>query len=206
LKRAGADIIHIDLTLQSLWVPCYYLVACAEASSNLSRYDGLRFGYRAPHADNSSIRELITLSRSQGFGAEVKRRILLGTHILSSGYFESHYLHALKMRRLIQEELLQNLSQVDLIMGPTTPSVAFPLGEKNSNPTQNYLADVFTVAANLAGLPAISIPAGFDGHLPIGLQCMAKPFNEALLFQVAHQYQTLTNWHLKTPFNQAQSI
>lgn len=196
-KNLGAKIIDIDLKLQEYWVPCYYVIACAEASSNLSRYDGIRFGHRSNKA--SSLNELITQSRTEGFGAEVKRRILTGTHVLSAGYFDAYYLQAQKIRRLVQEELLKTLKQVDVILGPTTPSCAFKLGEKNSDPVQNYLADVFTVAANLAGLPALSIPAGFKQNLPIGLQLMGSHFSEALLLKIAHQYQQNTNWHLATP-------
>jgi len=196
-KSLGAEIIEIDLKLQALWVPCYYVVACAEASSNLSRYDGLRFGHRSSKAN--SLLELITQSRTEGFGAEVKRRILTGTHVLSSGYFDAYYLQAQKIRRLIQEELLNTLKQVDVILGPTTPTCAFKIGENNADPIQNYLADVFTVAANLAGLPAMSIPAGFKQDLPIGLQLMGQHFSETKLLNVAHQYQQNTNWHLATP-------
>lgn len=197
LERAGAIIVNIELPLQNLWVPCYYVIACAEASSNLSRYDGLRFGYRSQK--NLSLKALITASRSEGFGAEVKRRILTGTHVLSSGYYDACYLQALKIRRLIQEELLARLNQVDVILGPTTPTPAFRIGEPVSDPVQRYLADVFTVAANLAGLPAVSIPAGFSEGLPLGLQLMGKPFSEARLLNVAHQYQQLTDWHKARP-------
>jgi aspartyl-tRNA(Asn)/glutamyl-tRNA(Gln) amidotransferase subunit A len=196
-EQAGAHIIPTDLPLQPLWVPCYYVIACAEASSNLSRYDGLRFGYQSQ--DKRSIQSFITSSRSEGFGEEVKRRILTGTHVLSAGYFDAYYVQALKIRRLIQNELKECLSQVDVIIGPTTPTTAFKLGEKNRDPVQSYLADVFTVAANLAGLPALSIPAGFDGHLPIGMQMMGNPFSEAKLLNLAHQYQQMTNWHTAKP-------
>lgn len=190
----GAQVIEMDLTHQPLWVPCYYVIACAEASSNLSRYDGIRFGYRSPK--NSTLKELITASRTEGFGTEVKRRILTGTYVLSSGYFDDYYLQALKIRRLIKEELLRALDTVDVIIGPTTPTTAFKLGEKVSDPVQNYLADVFTVAVNLAGLPAISIPAGFSEGLPVGMQVIGKHFAEATLLNVAHQYQQMTHWHL----------
>ncbi|KTD51693.1 aspartyl/glutamyl-tRNA amidotransferase subunit A [Legionella quinlivanii] len=197
LEEAGAVIVEMDLALQSLWVPCYYLIACAEASSNLSRYDGIRFGYRSAKAGD--IRELISASRSEGFGLEVKRRILTGTYALSSGYFDAYYLKALKIRRLIQQELLTQFSKVDIILGPTTPTPAFQLGEVQSDPVQNYLADIFTVASNLAGIPAISIPAGQIKGLPVGMQLMAKHFNEALLLNVAHQFQLLTDWHQRRP-------
>ncbi|WP_133134256.1 Asp-tRNA(Asn)/Glu-tRNA(Gln) amidotransferase subunit GatA [Legionella santicrucis] len=193
----GAEIIELDLQLQPLWVPCYYVVACAEASSNLSRYDGLRFGYHSNKA--TSLTDLIRNTRSEGFGIEVKRRILTGTHVLSSGYFDAYYLQAQKIRRLIQEELVTTLKTVDVILGPTTPTCAFKIGEKIADPIKNYLADVFTVAANLAGLPAISIPAGFAQGLPIGLQLMGKHFSEHRLLQVAHHYQQQTNWHLASP-------
>ncbi|MGL6030326.1 MAG: amidase family protein, partial [Legionella sp.] len=172
-------------------------IACAEASSNLSRYDGLRFG----HSSNNkgSLTELITASRSEGFGAEVQRRILTGTHVLSSGYFDAYYLQAQRIRRLIQQELLLSFNNVDIILGPTTPTTAFKIGEHSTDPIQNYLADVFTVAANLAGLPAMSIPAGFSRGLPIGLQLIGQHFDEARLLRIAHHYQQHTNWHLATP-------
>lgn len=192
-KELGAEIIEMDLTLQPLWVPCYYVIACAEASSNLSRYDGLRFGHRSSKASN--LNELITNSRSEGFGAEVQRRILTGTHVLSAGYFDAYYLQAQKIRRLIQQELSSSLGKVDFILGPTTPTTAFKIGEKIADPIQNYLADVFTVAANLAGLPALSIPAGFDNQLPVGMQLMGKHFSEGRLLQLAHHYQQHTSWH-----------
>lgn len=196
-KNMGAQIIELDLQLQALWVPCYYVIACAEASSNLSRYDGVRFGHRSTKA--STLNELITQSRSEGFGAEVQRRILTGTHVLSAGYFDAYYLQAQKIRRLIQEELLNTFKKVDFILGPTTPTTAFKSGEKNTDPTQSYLADVFTVAANLAGIPALSIPAGFDQGLPIGMQLMGTHFSEQQLLQLAHHYQQQTSWHLSGP-------
>lgn len=190
----GAEIIHLDLTLQPLWVPCYYVIACAEASSNLSRYDGIRYGHRSAKA--STLEELIRCSRTEGFGSEVQRRILTGTHVLSAGYFDAYYLQAQKIRRLIQDELLTALKTVDVIIGPTTPTTAFKLGTKIADPTQSYLADVFTVAANLAGLPAMSLPAGFAQGLPIGMQLMSKPFSECRVLQIAHHYQQHTDWHL----------
>jgi aspartyl-tRNA(Asn)/glutamyl-tRNA(Gln) amidotransferase subunit A len=196
-EQAGASIVELDLTMQSLWVPCYYVIACAEASSNLSRYDGIRFGHRTAHAD--TLQELIKRSRSEGFGVEVKRRILTGTHLLSSGYFDAYYLQAQKIRRLIQEEFQRVLSQVDIILGPTTPSCAFKLGEKITDPTQRYLADIFTVAANLAGLPALSIPAGFSSGMPIGMQLISSHFNESILLNTADHYQQCTKWHQTRP-------
>ncbi len=196
-ESLGAEIVEMELKLQPLWVPCYYVIACAEASSNLSRYDGLRFGHRSAKAAN--LTELITCSRSEGFGIEVKRRILTGTHVLSAGYFDAYYLQAQKIRRLIQEELTAKLNSVDVILGPTTPTAAFKLGEKIADPIQNYLADVFTVAANLAGLPALSIPTGYDNKLPIGLQLMGRHFSESRLLNIAHHYQLHTSWHLASP-------
>lgn len=196
-ESLGAEIVEMELKLQPLWVPCYYVIACAEASSNLSRYDGLRFGHRSSKASN--LTELITSSRSEGFGIEVKRRILTGTHVLSAGYYDAYYLQAQKIRRLIQEELTSTLNSVDVILGPTTPTTAFKLGEKIDDPIQNYLADVFTVAANLAGLPALSIPAGTDNNLPVGLQLMGKHFSESRLLNIAHHYQLNTSWHLASP-------
>ncbi|KTD59045.1 Asp-tRNA(Asn)/Glu-tRNA(Gln) amidotransferase subunit GatA [Legionella shakespearei] len=196
-RDLGAEIVEMDLKLQPLWVPCYYVIACAEASSNLSRYDGLRFGHRSSKA--SSLNELIINSRSEGFGAEVQRRILTGTHVLSAGYFDAYYVQAQKIRRLIQQELSNSLGKVDFILGPTTPTTAFKIGEKIADPIQNYLADVFTVAANLAGLPALSIPAGFDKQLPVGMQLMGKHFSEGRLLQLAHHYQQHTSWHKSRP-------
>ncbi|MBA2652486.1 MAG: Asp-tRNA(Asn)/Glu-tRNA(Gln) amidotransferase subunit GatA [Tatlockia sp.] len=192
-EQGGATIIELDLSLQPLWVPCYYVIAGAEASSNLSRFDGVRFGFHSEIGD--SFREQVTNTRTEGFGMEVKRRIFTGTHVLSSGYFDDYFLQALKIRRLIQQELQHCLTQVDLIIGPTTPTCAFKLGEKIADPVQNYLADVFTVAANLAGLPAMSIPAGFSKGLPIGMQLISKHFQESLLLQCASYFQQSTNWH-----------
>jgi aspartyl-tRNA(Asn)/glutamyl-tRNA(Gln) amidotransferase subunit A len=192
-QQGGATIVELNLSLQPLWVPCYYVIAGAEASSNLSRYDGVRFGYRSEKGN--TLRELITNTRTEGFGIEVKRRIFTGTHVLSSGYFDDYFLQALKIRRLIQNEFQDCLNQVDLILGPTTPTCAFKLGEKITDPVQTYLADVFTVAANLAGLPAISIPAGFSQGLPIGMQLISRHFAEAELLKSAYYFQQATNWH-----------
>ena len=193
LTSLGATVVDIELKRQPLWVPCYYVIACAEASSNLARYDGVRFGHRSTQAN--SLHELMTRSRTEGFGMEVKRRILTGTHVLSAGYFDAYYLQAQKIRRLIQEELVTAFKKVDVILGPTTATCAFKLGETRSDPIQNYLSDVFTVAANLAGLPALSIPVGFNNGLPIGLQLMGAHFSEDRLLRIAHQYQQNTQWH-----------
>lgn len=195
-EQEGAEIVELNLTLESLWVPCYYVIACAEASSNLSRYDGIRFGHRSKKAD--TVHDMIKHSRNEGFGLEVKRRILTGVHVLSTGYFDAYYLQALKIRRLIQNELLESLKTVDVILGPTAPTCAFKQ-KKHSDPVQNYLADVFTVAANLAGLPAISIPAGFSQGLPVGLQLTGRFFSEDQLLNIAHQYQQRTHWHQVHP-------
>ena len=198
-KSLGAEVVEMELKLQPLWVPCYYVIACAEASSNLSRYDGLRFGHRSSKA--ATLTQLITSSRSEGFGPEVARRILTGTHVLSAGYFDAYYLQAQKIRRLIHNELTTALNSVDLILGPTTPTCAFKLGRKTTDPVQNYLADVFTVAANLVGLPALSIPVGFHNGLPIGLQLMGNHFSDASLLHTAYHYQQQTYWHLASPNN-----
>lgn len=196
-EKAGAEIIPVNVALHNFWTPCYYVIASAEASSNLERYDGVRFGHRSKHAEN--LQELISNSRSEGFGIEVKRRILTGTYVLSSGYYDAYYLQAQKIRRMISEELRDILNRVDVIIGPTTPTCAFKIGEKITNPTERYLADIFTVAANLAGLPAASIPAGFNAGLPIGMQLIGNHFSEARILQLAHFYQQQTDWHLRTP-------
>jgi aspartyl-tRNA(Asn)/glutamyl-tRNA(Gln) amidotransferase subunit A len=197
-ENSGAEIVELDLNLHPQWIPCYYMIACAEASSNLSRYDGIRYGHRSTQAD--TLRELITHSREEGFGREVKRRILTGTHLLSAGYYDAYYVQAQKIRRLIRDELINALKTVDVILGPTTPTCAFKLNETTVNPAQRYLADVFTVGANLAGLPAISIPGGFSkAGLPIGIQLLGAHFDEARLLQIAHHYQLQTNWHLMKP-------
>lgn len=196
-KQAGAKIKPISLTLQPHWVPCYYVLTSAEASSNLSRFDGVRFGHRA--SDINTLQQLITRSRSEGFGLEVKRRILTGTYVLSAGYFDAYFNQALKVRRLIRDELIQAFEQVDVIAGPTSPTLPFEIGKQDDDPVNTYLADVFTVAANLAGLPAISIPVGFSEGLPVGMQLMGRPLEEATLLQVAHQYQLRTDWHQQQP-------
>lgn len=197
MERMGATLIDVDIKHIPLWIPCYYVIACAEASSNLSRYDGVRFGHRSETA--SSIHELITHSRSEGFGEEVKRRILLGTHVLSSGFYDAIYLQALKVRRMIQRELIELFQQVDVILGPTTPSVAPLLGETLRDPVHSYMSDIFTVAANLGGFPAVSIPCGQSQGLPVGVQLMGHHFSESSLLGLAHQYQQHTDWHKAKP-------
>jgi aspartyl-tRNA(Asn)/glutamyl-tRNA(Gln) amidotransferase subunit A len=194
----GAEIIDIDLEMMHYWLPCYHVLASAEASSNLAKYDGVRFGYRAE--DCSTLHELITKSRSEGFGMEVKKRILTGTYVLSSDFIDDYYVHAQKVRRLIADELTSKLAQVDMILGPTTPSSAFKIGAAKEKSPQCKIADIFTVPANLAGLPAIAFPSGFNKNgLPMGIQLIGNYFSESHLFQVAHAYQKCTDWHNKAP-------
>lgn len=194
---AGAQIIEVELKYLHLWVPCYYLIACAEASTNLARYDGLRFGLQVQ--DTETVHDMVMHSRSLGFGSEVKRRILAGTHALTAQNFSASYLQALKIRRLIQQELLAIFTQADLLIGPTTPTPAPRLGLAMSNNSTTYDSDIFTVGANLAGIPAISIPVGFHRQLPLGMQIMASHFAEAKLLNAAHQYQKMTDWHKYAP-------
>jgi aspartyl-tRNA(Asn)/glutamyl-tRNA(Gln) amidotransferase subunit A len=194
----GASTVRLRLPLTKLAVPVYYVIAPAEASSNLSRFDGVRYGHRAEAY--SDLLDMYCRSRAEGFGAEVKRRILVGTYVLSHGYYDAYYLQAQKVRRLIARELEQAFAQVDLILGPTAPTTAFALDEKSTDPVQMYLGDIFTIPAPLAGLPALSIPCGFDAAgLPVGLQLMGKAFSEALLLGAAHRYQQDTDWHLRVP-------
>ena len=196
-RKLGATIIDISLPNTHLSVPAYYVVAPAECSSNLSRFDGVRFGYRA--SDPRDLEDLYTRSRGEGFGDEVKRRILIGTYALSAGYYDAYYLQAQKVRRLIRDDFLKAFEQVDVIMGPTTPSVAFKLGAKADDPVSMYLSDIYTIAVNLAGLPAMSIPAGFSDDLPVGLHIAGNHFAEAKLLNVAHRYQQVTDWHTRSP-------
>jgi aspartyl-tRNA(Asn)/glutamyl-tRNA(Gln) amidotransferase subunit A len=197
-EKLGAQRVVISLPNTGLSVPAYYVIAPAEASSNLSRFDGVRYGYRAP--EYADLAGMYAKSRAQGFGAEVKRRILIGTYVLSHGYYDAYYLKAQKIRRLIAQDFAEAYKQCDLIMGPTSPSVAFALGAKASDPVQMYLIDIYTVAANLAGLPAMSIPCGFgEGGMPVGLQLAGNYFAEARMLHAAHQYQLATDWHLRQP-------
>jgi aspartyl-tRNA(Asn)/glutamyl-tRNA(Gln) amidotransferase subunit A len=196
-EKAGAKIIEIDLTRTEISIPAYYVVAPAEASSNLSRYDGVRFGYRCDHPQN--LLDLYSRSRGEGFGNEVKRRIMVGTYVLSAGYYDAYYLKAQKIRRLIHDEFQKAFKTVDVIIGPTTPAPAFALNELINDPIKMYLSDIFTVSVNLAGLPAISIPAGFSSGLPIGLQIIGNYFSESKLLNVAHQFQMMTDWHKQIP-------
>lgn len=197
LKGQGVHFKEISLPSSPLSVAVYYVVAPAECSSNLSRYDGVRFGYRC---DNPvDLNDLYTRSRSEGFGAEVKRRIMIGTYVLSAGFYDAYYVKAQKVRRLIQNEFMAAFEGVDCILGPTTPNPAFGLGTKISNPIDMVLSDLYTISANLAGLPALSMPAGFIDGLPVGAQLMGPHFSEARLLNIAHQYQQVTNWHKRLP-------
>ena len=196
-RRLGAQLKEISLPNTSLAVPTYYVIAPAECSSNLSRFDGVRFGYRCENPRD--LEDLYKRSRGEGFGAEVKRRIMIGTYALSAGYYDAYYLKAQQVRHLIREDFVDAFKEVDVILGPTSPSVAFNLGEKSSDPVAMYLSDIYTIAVNLAGLPGISIPAGFSGKRPIGLQLIGNYFGEARLLNVAHRYQQVTDWHLQVP-------
>ena len=198
LQRQGAIPVEISLPNVKLSVPVYYVIAPAEASSNLSRFDGVRYGHRSEAY--TDLLDLYCKSRAEGFGAEVKRRILIGTYVLSHGYYDAYYLQALKVRRLIAEDHTRAFREVDVILGATAPSTAFRLGDKTDDPVQMYLNDIFTIAAPLAGLPAMSIPCGFgaDG-LPVGLHLVGNYFEEARLLNVAHQFQSATDWHQRAP-------
>lgn len=198
-KKLGATIIEITLPHTHLSVPAYYVIAPAECSSNLARYDGIRFGYRAENPKD--LEDLYKRTRGEGFGAEVKRRIMIGTYALSAGYYDAYYLKAQKIRRLISQDFTEAFKKVDIILGPTTPTPAFKMGEKTGDPISMYLSDIYTIAVNLAGLPGISIPGGFINNLPIGMQLIGNYFNESKLLNVAHQYQQQTDWHLQTPKN-----
>lgn len=196
-EKLGATLHEITLPNSPLSIPAYYVVAPAECSSNLARYDGVRFGYRCQ--DPIDLQDLYNRSRSEGFGNEVKRRIMIGTYALSSGYYDAYYLKAQQIRGLIRNDFIEAFKNVDVIMGPTSPTPAFKLGEKTDDPVSMYLNDIYTIAVNLAGLPGMSIPAGFVKGLPIGLQLIGNYFEEARLLNVAHQYQTASDWHTKTP-------
>jgi aspartyl-tRNA(Asn)/glutamyl-tRNA(Gln) amidotransferase subunit A len=197
-KKLGATVVDISLPNSRLSIPVYYVLAPAEASSNLSRFDGVRYGYRAP--DYSDLTDMYEKTRAQGFGEEVKRRIMIGTYVLSHGYYDAYYLQAQKIRRLIAQDFVEAFKQCDVIMGPTSPSTAFKLGEKGDDPVQMYLSDIYTIAVNLAGLPGMSIPCGFgDNNMPVGLQIIGNYFDEAHMLNVAHQYQLATDWHSRAP-------
>ena len=197
LKALGATVKEISLPNTQHAIPSYYVIAPAEASSNLSRFDGVRFGYRC--ADPVDLTDLYKRSRAEGFGDEVKRRIMVGTYALSAGYYDAYYLKAQRIRRLIKNDFVSAFEEVDLILGPTTPNLAWKLGEKNADPVSAYLEDIYTITANLAGIPGLSMPAGFIDGLPVGVQLLAPYFQEGRLLNVAHQYQQVTDWHLRAP-------
>jgi aspartyl-tRNA(Asn)/glutamyl-tRNA(Gln) amidotransferase subunit A len=200
LRDRGAEIVDVVLPHAKYAIPIYYLIATAEASSNLARYDGVRYAYRAALGKDATLQEMYDRTRDEGFGAEVKRRIMLGTYVLSAGYYDAYYLKAQQVRTLVRRDYEQAFTRVDVVTMPTTPTPAFKLGEKTSDPLQMYLADIFTVSANLSGLPAISVPCGFSSTcLPIGLQLTGRPFDEATLLRAADVYQRGTDWHLRRP-------
>jgi len=196
-RKLGAEIIDISMPNLKLAIPAYYVIAPAECSANLSRFDGVRYGYRCENPKD--LTDLYTRSRGEGFGKEVKRRILMGTYALSTGYYDAYYLKAQKIRRLISDDFKNALAKVDVIMGPVTPTTAFGIGEKMDDPIEMYLSDIYTIAINLAGVPAMSIPAGFVAGMPVGLQLIGSYFSEDRLLNIAHQYQQVTDWHQQTP-------
>jgi aspartyl-tRNA(Asn)/glutamyl-tRNA(Gln) amidotransferase subunit A len=197
LEKLGATVKEVSLPNSKLSIPAYYVVAPAECSSNLARFDGVRFGYRCE--DPQDLSDLYCRSRGEGFGREVKRRIMIGTYVLSAGYYDAYYLKAQKIRRLISDEFQQVLSDVDVIIGPTAPGPAFRINELLDDPITMYLSDIYTVSVNLAGLPAISIPAGMLGGLPVGMQIIGNYFAESQLLNIAHQFQEATHWHQLVP-------
>jgi len=198
LEKLGAKRVPIELPNSGLSVPAYYVIAPAEASSNLSRFDGVRYGYRAK--DYADLGDMYRRTRAEGFGAEVRRRILIGTYVLSHGYYDAYYLKAQKIRRLIANDFVEAFKRCDVVVGPTSPTVAFKLGAKTADPVQMYLNDIYTIPANLAGLSAASIPCGFGaGGLPVGLHLVGNYFAEAKLLNLAHQYQKATDWHRREP-------
>jgi aspartyl-tRNA(Asn)/glutamyl-tRNA(Gln) amidotransferase subunit A len=196
-SKLGAKVKEVSLPSLPLSVPTYYVVAPAECSSNLARFDGVRFGHRCENPQD--LADLYKRSRAEGFGAEVKRRIMTGTYVLSAGYYDAYYLKAQKVRALITDDFRRAFGEVDLLLGPTAPTPAFGLGDKTADPITMYLNDIYTIGANLAGLPAVSVPCGFAGKLPVGVQLIGPHFGEAKLLAAAHRYQQETDWHLKSP-------
>jgi len=196
-KKQGAEVVEVSLPNSGLAVSTYYVVAPAEASSNLARYDGVRFGHRC--SEPTDLIDLYKRSRGEGFGAEVKRRIMIGTYVLSAGYSAAYYLKAQQLRQLISQDFISAFEKVDVIMGPATPTAAFNIGEKVDDPVTMYLSDIYTIAVNLAGLPGMSIPAGFANNRPVGLQLIGNYFDEARLLNIAHRYQQATDWHTQCP-------
>jgi aspartyl-tRNA(Asn)/glutamyl-tRNA(Gln) amidotransferase subunit A len=199
LRAAGAAVVDIDLPHARFAIPVYYLVCTAEASSNLARYDGVKYGYRSPAAKDAGLKTMYSKTRDEGFGPEVKRRIMLGTYVLSAGYYDAFYLKALQVRTLLRRDYERAFESVDVVAMPTSPTPPFRLGEKTADPLQMYLADIFTVSANLAGLPGISVPCGFAGGLPLGFQLIGKMFEEATILRAADAYERATNWHATGP-------
>lgn len=202
-KDLGASVEEISLPHTDYAVSVYYIVATAEASSNLARFDGVQYGYRTKNleqGEEDSLVKMYSRTRAEGFGAEAKRRIILGTYVLSSGYYDAYYLRALKVRALIKKDFEEAFKECDCIITPTSPTAAFKLEEKLENPLSMYLSDIYTISANLAGIPAMSIPCGFtQENLPIGLQILAKPFDEESIFRLAYTYEQNNNWHLIKP-------
>ncbi len=196
-EKQGAAIIELSLPRTQLSIPAYYVIAPAEASSNLSRFDGVRYGHRAVEYNN--LGDMIAKSRSEGFGAEVKRRILVGAYVLSHGYYDAYYLQAQKVRRLIALDFQDAFTKCDFIMGPVAPTTAWKMGEKSADPVAMYLEDIFTLGVSLAGLPGMSVPCGFAGDMPVGLQIIGNYFDEGRMLATAHQYQCITDWHKRTP-------
>jgi aspartyl-tRNA(Asn)/glutamyl-tRNA(Gln) amidotransferase subunit A len=196
-RAMGAELIDIELPNSGLSVPAYYVVAPAECSANLSRFDGVRYGYRCE--DPKDLNDLYTRSRGEAFGTEVQRRIMVGAYALSSGYYDAYYLKAQQIRQLISDDFKKAYEKVDVIMAPVTPETAFNIGEKSDDPISMYLSDIFTIAVNLAGIPAMSIPVGFANEMPVGMQIMGNYFEEARLLNVAHRYQQVTDWHTQLP-------
>ncbi|MFI5443915.1 Asp-tRNA(Asn)/Glu-tRNA(Gln) amidotransferase subunit GatA [Polaromonas sp. UC242_47] len=197
-EKLGATLVDVNLPLTELSIPVYYVIAPAEASSNLSRFDGVRYGHRA--ANYTDLNDMYKKSRSEGFGDEVTRRIMIGTYVLSHGYYDAYYLKAQKIRRLIAEDFQKAFAQCDIIAGPVSPTVAWKIGEKSDDPVANYLADIYTLSSSLAGLPGMSVPAGFGEHnMPVGLQLIGNYFKEAQLLGAAHQFQLATDWHQRKP-------
>jgi aspartyl-tRNA(Asn)/glutamyl-tRNA(Gln) amidotransferase subunit A len=199
LRDSGATLVDIELPHARLAIPAYYLICTAEASSNLARYDGVKYGYRSPAATDASLKAMYSKTRDEGFGAEVKRRIMLGTYVLSAGYYDAFYLKAQQVRTLLRRDYEQAFESVDVVAMPTSPIPPFRLGEKTDDPLQMYLADIFTVSVNLAGLPGISVPCGFADGLPIGFQLIGKMFDEATILRVADSFERASDWHTKTP-------
>ena len=197
-EKLGATLVDVDLPLTELSIPVYYVIAPAEASSNLSRFDGVRYGHRAAHY--TDLNDMYKKSRSEGFGDEATRRIMIGTYVLSHGYYDAYYLKAQKIRRLIAQDFQKAFTQCDIIAGPVSPTVAWKIGDNKADPVANYLADIYTLSSSLAGLPGMSVPAGFgEGGMPVGLQLIGNYFREAQLLGAAHEFQMVTDWHMRKP-------